>query len=393
MFRKISLIVALAMALSVTSCGAFRRQQHEEDTLTTNIVSYSDMKELQSGQYYVLHNGKYQELYLGDASFDKTKVAGTWDKQRTCWFQKDFAKIPTLYKGDSLIYCNDDYVEEKFIFERFEYVGYTIGICNLEERDSGRYSLNAHIDNKGKTRMQIAVNSDANKLYELDNDTVVIQSIGGSDLKAGNVSRGGTIKGLKENGKYKCQIYVGTQLYDYSLIADSIALTSMESYTSMNYKFLESRLARIEIPEWFNTGYYMINGMGLFRYVNDTAYTEYTDFNVPNAEPDKNADSESNTESAPPAESTITEAQNDTKSKRFTLENERKIIARVTWTETDSAVIKPAPTAKIIGDTAAYSLNRVEGENVLTLVKTLPAGTYRIVVEGLDGRSYEVTVE
>ena len=46
MFRKISLIVALAMALSVTSCGAFRRQQHEEDTLTTNIVSYSDMKEL-----------------------------------------------------------------------------------------------------------------------------------------------------------------------------------------------------------------------------------------------------------------------------------------------------------------------------------------------------------
>ncbi len=381
------------LALSLCGCSAFQRQspESEESVVEDTVTTFTNMKDLTSGRFYILHNGRYQELYIGDASFDTSSTASSAGNARTCWFQEDFEKVPTLYAGDSLIYCNDSYMDETFRFERFEYVGYTIGICNLSKRSSGRYSFNAQLEDNKK---QIAVNSDAYKLYELANNTAVIETLGGARLLEGNVTRGGVIKGLKKDGKYKAQIYVGTQVYEYSLIADSIALTSMDTCTLNEYSFLESRVAEIKIPDYFNSGYYTLNGKGMFRYVKGRTYNAGTDFNVPNVKPEKD-DAEKTESSA--AESTssgdIASSKSDTVTKRFTLDKSRKITATLTWKDPESNAIYAAPTAKIIGDAAAYSLSRVQGTNTLTIVKTLEPGTYRVVIEGLDGREYEIKVE
>ena len=60
----------------------------------------------------------------------------------------------------------------------------------------------------------------------------------------------------------------------------------MQVYESNDYEFLSSNIVKVNIPEWFNSGYYMINGLGLFRYVVGSSYDESTNFNVPNEEGD-----------------------------------------------------------------------------------------------------------
>lgn len=376
----------------MTGCGAFQRQTAAtvDESASQDIPGViTEMRNLASGEFYVQKKGKYLPLYIGDATFD-TSTTSTGNDSRICWFRDDFSSVPTLYSGDSLIYCNDNYMDEKFQFERFEYVGYTVGICGLTERASGRYSFNALLDDN--RYHQIATGSDAYKLYELANKTAVIESFGGTPLLSGNITRGGIIKGLKKDGRYKAKIYIGTQLHEYSLIADTIALTSMAGYTTNNYHFLESRIARIEIPEWFQSGYYTINGRGMFRYVKGSSYTAATDFNVPNIVPDKASDdSVSGRPESDPGN--ITATASDTVTKRFVLDKKRKITVTVTWQDPDTNIVYAPPTAKIIGEEAAYTLNHVPGTTTLSIVKTLEAGTYRLVLDGLSDREYDVSVK
>ena len=285
MKKKIIVFLIIISVLATTGCNGFKRENAKEGGIDLETVL--DMEKLEDGGFYVLRGDEYEKLYVQDTNYELSDSSPTSPNvQHTLWYKDDWKKVPTLYKGDQLIYKTTNTLDETFSMERFEYVGYTIGISNLKETESGRFAFETSSDS-----MNINMNSDAAPLSELSTETAIIDQIGGAYLRAGNVSSGGCILGLSKGKTYLAEVYAGTIMHEYKLKADYIALTSMEVYKSVDYDFMQSEIITVNIPEYFNSGYYMINNYGLVRYVNGTSYDENTDFNVPNVEASEDVES------------------------------------------------------------------------------------------------------
>lgn len=292
-FKRRVLAAAAAINLCLSGASGCSSPFSRSGGDSTAISTISNISALKDGAYYIEHDGIYQELYAKNANYEMASVnPSAADAKRTLWFNDDWDKVPTLYKGDKLVYKTSGTLNEKFTLERFEYVGYTVGITGLKKTDSGRYSFST---NQKNMNINPAA-SDAMKLYDLTTSTAIIDRIGGAYLREGNVSSGGCILGLEKGASYEADVYAGTYLHTYTLKADSLALTSMELYKTVDYSFLESELLEIHIPESFNSGYYLIGSYGLVRYVNGSSYDETTNFNIPN--PDSKSTSSTSTAAA-----------------------------------------------------------------------------------------------
>ena len=250
--------------------------------------------EIKDGIFYVRHSDSICEpVYLGEATFDQGSVSKTKNDKRVLWFSSDFDRIPTFYKGDSLIYYTEGVLNEQFTYERFEDFGYSVGIRGLEPTSSGRYQF--YTDPNRKCTYP---GSDADVVLDIDNPTVIVDSIGDVELRVPDleksneepVTRCGSIAHLAKDNKYKTKIYEGTIEHDYILTANIRIMASMEGQVSADYTFIGDNKISLSIPSAFNSGYYLINGVGLFRYINGTSYDEtFTEMNIPNSI-DKNAD-------------------------------------------------------------------------------------------------------
>ena len=62
---------------------------------------------------------------------------------------------------------------------------------------------------------------------------------------------------------------------DFNLTANIHCFGSMERFVNYDYEFMHSNFIVIEIPEYFKSGYYFVNGVGLFRYVADSDVSKY----------------------------------------------------------------------------------------------------------------------
>lgn len=326
--RKILAAAAVfSMSLAgITGCTSPFSRNSDSDTAVSTISNISALKD---GAYYIEHDGMYQELYAKNANYEIASVnPNSASAKRTLWYNDDWDKVPTLYKGDKLVYKTSGTLKETFTIERFEYVGYTVGITGLKKTDSGRYSFST---NEKNMNINPAA-ADAMKLYDLTTSTAIIDKIGGSYLREGNVSSGGCILGLEKDASYQAEVYAGTYLHTYTLKADSLALTSMELYKTVDYSFLESELLEIHIPESFNSGYYLIGSYGLVRYVNGDSYDGSTDFNIPNPDSSKTTVSSVTT-----ARTSASSATTQTGSTQTAPAGETQELIPITPTETQSA--------------------------------------------------------
>ncbi len=386
--RKILLITFIIMtALLLPGCGLRRKTKVATDTDAEENEVYSSMNELKDDHYYILHEDKYYPVYLKNASFEveeleKRKFNKT-DEQRSLFFNDDWDKIPTMYQGDQLIYYTSQNLNEEFGFERYEYVGYSLGICNLKRTESGRYELNVDKESNKKNVFYIDPDSDANRLFEMNQSRIIIDNIGGAQLRSGNISRGGVIIGLEKNRSYATDVYGGSKLKKYILQADTQILTSMESYKTTDYSFLRSKILKINIPLYFNNGYYMINGHGVFRYVKGNKYTAKTDFNIPNEVPEEEKEQEYSKEKVASSKNVIKE--------NFTINEETDVEIIFTWGKADGDYELADPIVKVIGKESSNTLSE-DDENQQRLVTHLNAGEYYLEISGLNGRTYDYKV-
>lgn len=281
MKKNIILPVLLTLSLALTGCASGTSTE-------SNGKEPSYYKNLSNNTYYIKHSdNKCDPVYLGNASFDEGNITSQPNNERTVWYKNDWSKIPTLYEGESLIYYSTEELDEKFTFERFEDFGYTIGVRKLSISASNRYKIPTNPD-----LLATYPGGDTDEILNLTNENVILDSISGRELRAPEndedevsspVTRCGTVKGLKQNSSYEIEVYDGTKGYSYVWTADVRVLGSMEVEETNDFVFESATVINIAIPESFNSGYYMINGVGIFRYVKGaTAYDNNTDFNIPN---------------------------------------------------------------------------------------------------------------
>lgn len=301
MLRK-RIAMALCILLSITTitgCGG-----DKEDSSKNENSTASYLKDMKAGEFYVLHGNadgtvSCDQVYFGAATFDKGDAVDSYNDKRVMWFKEDFSKIPTLYAGDQLVMYSNDVFKESFRFERFEDYGYTIGFCGLKATESNRYSVSTDPDERCTYP-----EGDTDVILTYSSSSVIIDKIGGKEIRNEDksptsnglntdwVTRSGTIRGLTQDAIFETDIYEGTVLHPgLKFKADVKAMGSCEVVKSTNFSFEEqNNIITLEIPGDFNTGYYCIEGMGMFRYIKGDSYSASTNFNVPNKIQTENPD-------------------------------------------------------------------------------------------------------
>lgn len=268
--------------------------------------SFSSVDALKSGKAYVWHHegGNIEDDLEGDVgeavffscitgeyNFKKEELGVSLEHPRSIWFDSTTdSQIPTVKSGDKLIYVSSTEVPDSIQFERFADYGYSIGISNMVPDLGGHYYFVFANTDEDDYKYSIDMKSDAAQLAELQAITkLYLDKVGDKRITESEISDGGTVLGLKKDKTYKCEFYTGTFYQDFNLTANIHCFSSLERFTSYNYEFMHSNFIVIEIPEYFKSGYYFVNGVGLFRYVasgdearyNGKPYDENIDWNDP----------------------------------------------------------------------------------------------------------------
>ena len=373
----IGLTVCIA-ASSMTGCSVFDRTHGYNDREYSVTVETKESR-LEDGSYYVMKNdGTFHRLYLGETSFGGSPVASSVSAKRVAWFGKDADRIPTMYRGECIAFRSSTEFSESFPVERFEDTGYTIGICGMKESGTGRYKFSTNPEN-----MQIDMNASTGELYRLGDHTATMDRIGDIELRKGNISRAGTVVGLERGKTYATEVYIGTDVLRYSFVADVRAFVSSDLCTLSDYSYTQGKTISIHFPDWFHSGYYLVGGYGIVRYVaSEREFSENMDMNIPN---DPAQAVEEGEETTGETIETVT----------FRIDREEEITVQVTFEPENGGVDGygriPDPSAKVIGEHSVYSLSP-EREGELTMTATLPVGDYTLEITGLNGRDYKYRV-
>lgn len=379
MFLKKILLIGLSLSL-LTGCSAEDSQDNSnEATIETNI------NKLKNNAYHVQRDDTYYETFLSNATFSQYSISKCGDSSRVAWIKEsEESKIPMMYPGDKIVYRQDDgVVEGDVLIERFYDLGYTIGVCGLKPNNTGRYVFDTDVKN-----LNINPASDASQLTNAGDYQAVIESIGNAKLRSGNISEAGTIIGLEKDKTYSTDVYIGTILKNYKIKADVRALMSEEAYNIKDFDYMQSKIISITLPSWLNSGYYLVNGYGLFRYSSTgKEWDENTDVNVPNVPIAQSDDQKTDTKQ--------TLESDDIKEEKLTVEEDGKYTITVNYDtkEVKRGSYKVAnPKARVVGADGATFLSQNE-EGKLELSIELSKGDYSLQIIGLSGRTYSFNME
>lgn len=254
--------------------------------------AYSSAEDLVSGKAYVWHHdganieedlnkkaGKniFFTCITGDYNFKNQELEEKLNYPRSIWMDTGTDKeIPTVTSSDKLVYVSNTDVPDSIVFERFADYGYTIGVSNLIKDLGGHYYIQYSDVDEDDYKYFIDLNSDAAQLKELEAVTkLYLDRAGDVKVNEKSVSDGGTVLGLKEGKRVTCEFYAGTYYQDFNLTANIHSFSSMERFVSHDYEFMHSNFIVIDIPKYLKSGYYFVNGVGLFRYVSDEVAAIY----------------------------------------------------------------------------------------------------------------------
>ena len=379
--KTVILLSGCMICTFAAGCGG--QNSKKEDM---NEVQYTErMEDLEDNHFYIEKKDGYASPYFGETSFDVSDYKKS-SSSNIAWCMDDWNKIPTLYAGEKLIYKTSQELDEKFYFERFLDDGYTFGICQMEITPSGRYSLNTEADQKRFNK-----NSSAAALVGMGNKNVIIDSIDQVPLREGDVTESGTIQGLDKDKTYTVDLYVGTELKEIPITADSRALVSAQIGETSEYEFERNQIIEIKIPDYYNSGYYSINGSGIFRYVKGDSYGDDTDFNVMNADSEEEAN----------ALLAIENGEVNNKTEEFRVDTEGTYTVTFVYSETiPNSMLQNGMTADQVGDPnvvlntgkdLVVFQNNGEARS-LSATAVLEPGTYPVEITELYGRKYELHV-
>ena len=388
------LVFILSAMMLLSGCSVFTREEVTQRLPVAPRVIYS-ARELSDNVLYIKHtdeNGTcyYAPYYTGDRTFSSSD-GGPGSPNRVIFMHEDINAIPTMYKNDELVYRSNSSIWTGGVsFERFRDNGISLGFCNIYRGENGQYILDT------SSNKYFSYYSDAYRLLNLGSNDTVVYSIGGAtDIPASNFGSSGQLLNLEEGKQYQCILYVGTNQYRYNVSCDTRYLVSMEGDVVTDYTYIDNNLVRINIPEYFNSGYYDVGGFGLIRYINGTTYNEMTDLSIPNAyEENINVHQLFEIDDPNRDESDDEEPETfDGVSKyKFDVDLQKDVTIRVSYEVTDETLNTEEPYVVIIGDDFVRTVPKAENGNEFSGTFNLPVGRYTIEVSGMAGKECRVTV-
>lgn len=245
--------------IMLTGCGKDIQIFESAPITEAQLVDVDDMAR---DIFYVKDGTKFSNVYLpaGNAQ----KEARLLDTSRILYFLNDEAMLPTHYQGEVLAYKSADIslLSNGISLERYKDLGYSIGIYGGTIEGDGYYHFN-----KAKS---CAIGSNAEETFSYAQvDEIRIVSINGKKPTEMVDPNTGVFLGLEKDASYTVEFYVGSYYYTHTFIADTHFLGAYEYYFFDGAEYVEdTKLSYMAFttPEDLKSGYYNVNGTGLFLY-------------------------------------------------------------------------------------------------------------------------------
>ena len=299
--KVIAMVMVMVMSFLFTGCGSTEDVEKKEikDNTNAGLIDYEtsrlgvdsnkkDFEEnLVSGTYYVVHEGIYYPAYTylkneaADSNLEITSYLRTNPNRMSFYTLENIIDIPTLFPGDHLVYYSTSDMLDCVLWERYKDLGATFGVRNLQKNKSGKYYVDLTADEEC-----VIPDSELYDFYKMTVDDVMIDKVGGI-VVSDDVVQDGIIVGATKGKTYDMEVYTGTYYKHYNAVANIEAMKAYELFASINIETLQDCFWEIEVPDYFVTGYYDVNGTGMIRVVREPNYSEETDYNVQLLFPDK----------------------------------------------------------------------------------------------------------
>ena len=258
------IIFLLAASLCFLS-GCKDIQIFEKEVDPNKQLELSD-DEIETDKYYIKNGTKFVEVYQ-----PKGNIKGSMNalkKDRVFYFVESFGdenKVPEHYRGEIIAYASNKSSLEEINLERFKDLGYSIGIYEGRIENDGYYHVN--LENQGKVE-----NSELFlAMAETQSTDIRIKSINGVPVSEEMIDKNtGVFLGLSPMESYKIEFFSGTYYYEAEVKADTHFLQSYEIYSFGESNFTDTLngYMAFETPENLKSGWYFVNGNGLFKYYN-----------------------------------------------------------------------------------------------------------------------------
>lgn len=263
---KVTIILfSMVILAALSGCQLIKSDKTDEKKVTA-----IKRENLDEGYYILKGEDKYYPISNYGLTF--STIVTKPNSKRVAWWTDGDKLIPTLKKGvDRLVYFSKSQRLSLFSLEEMEDYGYSIGIKDISYDDNlHEYYFNPYDTEESSNAGQYSNAFDTSSVYISNiNDATNIETY---------VSRSGTLLGLEKNKGYDLGIYYGTVYKQITLIADTRIMASYKVYSINKFTLTKNGYQVLEIPEELPSGYYCVDGLGLFYYDNPDKAADYTNY-------------------------------------------------------------------------------------------------------------------
>lgn len=256
---KFSLLILIFFLCSLTLSGC--KQIFIEEKNPYEQVKLSK-DELNTNVFYVKDGTKFIKVWnTNKYTTGYNTYLGTNGGHVVC-LGEDYRAVPTLYKNEILAIASTNTEVGSFQLTRYKELGYSIGIFGMNmDKDNYLYAnLNSNIYPNGILYSYLKQNakSDQYRLISINGEPV-------SDSMISPVS--GSFNCMQKGMSYQINYYAGTFYSSMEVLADTLILEQFESFSLKNGEDTKNGYISFEMPEGAKSGWYSIEGYGLFRYI------------------------------------------------------------------------------------------------------------------------------
>ncbi len=257
--RKILTILSLTICLTtLTACDDV--QWFVRDKRVKSVAA----EDLQKDRYYVKQNTRFWPVCTNTVGTNMTATERISKSRVIPLTPSTESSVPDCFYGEGLAFASDRELTRNVLLERYKSIGHSIGAFG------GRFDDAGYLCYLRSDACIVPGSSFAKAIGEDGSEFIRIVSINNEKITPAQVdTECGVINVLEEDKKYTVQMYSGTEYMDIEVVADTLMLKSFELFLYENEKgmdFSSNSYLYFPMPEDLKTGYYQINGMGLYKY-------------------------------------------------------------------------------------------------------------------------------
>lgn len=220
-------------------------------------------EQLEQGVFYLKEGTKFVQVWKPDIITVNESVMNS--NKMLIFLHEDIRAVPTLYKDEILAIAskNTEIKAPKLI--RFKEIGYSVGCYNMEVDEKGYYcgTLSQNVFQKSDFYNSLKNNapSEQFKIISVNNTPVNEEMFYGSSSNIFSC--------MEKDKEYNLELYSGTYYTKFSVVADTLVLESFELFDMPLGNNTKNGYISFQMPSNAKSGWYYLDGYGLFKYIND----------------------------------------------------------------------------------------------------------------------------